>query len=266
MNMSHRMLRLVILLTAVCSVLGDSFAKKYAFTKVMTNCLSEDIYLEWSKQVFHAMKECYGEETVLPKHEAHEDKEEEEGGEEYGNQPLFVILNSEGQAQNIPFRFAFSQRQKREAMYDAPVLKKMVAKMKAKIGNFTCVMKKMQYVDEDFNIKFDYMKQEIKDFVINDELQADLMKGIDKCEDITQCLSSDKSGSPMPKKLKKMLAFLKCDKKTRFSICMKHDFMKHLDKFETSAIQMEDEGEEEVAEKLIHIMWGLEADDEFQLY
>lgn len=70
----------------------------------------------------------------------------------------------------------------------------------------------------------------------------------------------------MPMKLQKMLAFLKCDKKTRFSICMKHDFMKKLDFFDTSAILKEGEGDDEAAEKLIHIMWGLEANDDFQLY
>lgn len=70
----------------------------------------------------------------------------------------------------------------------------------------------------------------------------------------------------MPKKLQKMLAFLKCERKTRLGVCMKHDFMKHLDKFDVSAIQKEGEGEGEVAEKLVHLMWGLDADDELRLY
>ncbi|XP_027211774.2 uncharacterized protein [Penaeus vannamei] len=256
------MLRLVVLLTAVCAVFGDSFAKKYGFSKVMTNCFGEDNYYGWSKMVFKAVKECYGEETVLPMHGAPD--MEEESGDNYGNQPVFVILNAEGQEQKFPLRFAFAQRQKREALYDAPVLKKMVSKVKAKIGNFTCVMKKMNYVDEDFNIDYDYMKQEIQDLDLNDELKADLMEGIDICNDFTQCLPAGKS--PMPQKLQKMLAFLKCNKKKRFTVCMKHDFKKHLDFFDTSAIQKEDEDDSEAAEKLIHIMWGLENNDDFQLY
>lgn len=33
-------------------------------------------------------------------------------------------------------------------MYDAPVVEKMVAKVKAKIGNITCVLKKLNYVSK----------------------------------------------------------------------------------------------------------------------
>ncbi|XP_063591325.1 uncharacterized protein LOC134768429 [Penaeus indicus] len=256
------MLRLVVLLTAVCAVLGGSFETKYGYSKVMTNCFGEDLYYGWYKQVFKAMKECYGKETVLPMHGASDMEDESE--ENYGNQPVFVILNAEEQGQKFPLRFAFAQRQKREALYDAPVLKKMVSKMKAKIGNFTCVMKKMNYVDEDFNIEYDNMKKEIQDLGLEDELADDLMEGIDICKDFTQCLPT--GTSPMPMKLQKMLAFLKCDKEARFSICTKHDFMKKLDYFDTSAILEEGEGDDEAAEKLIHIMWGLEASDDFQLY
>lgn len=44
----------------------------------MTNCFGEDNYYGWSKMVFKAVKECYGEETVLPTHGA-PDMEEEVG-------------------------------------------------------------------------------------------------------------------------------------------------------------------------------------------
>lgn len=40
-------------------------------------------------------------------------------------------------------------------------------------------------VNEDFNIDYDYMKQEIQDLDLNDELKADLMEGIDICNDFT---------------------------------------------------------------------------------
>lgn len=40
-------------------------------------------------------------------------------------------------------------------------------------------------MDEDFNIDYDYMKQEIQDLDLNDELKADLMEGIDICNDFT---------------------------------------------------------------------------------
>ncbi|XP_037786346.1 uncharacterized protein LOC119582181 [Penaeus monodon] len=258
------MLRQLILLTAVCGVLGGDFAKKYGFSKAMTSCLGEDLYYGWRNHVFEAEKACEAEETFLPKHGDHDSEEEKRG--EYVNQPVLVFLSPQERPQG--FNFPFLQRQKREVVYDAPVVEKMVAKVKAKIGNITCVLKKLNYLEEDFDVNYDFLREELRTSVLFEALdggvKADLIAALDYCEEFTQYLPLDKS--PMPKKLQKMLAFLKCERKTRLGVCMKHDFMKHLDKFDVSAIQKKGEGEGEVAEKLVHLMWGLDADDELRLY
>merc|ERR1712142_314390 len=271
-SIAIRMLRAIIVLTAVCAVLGeDSFVKKYGYSKVMANCFGEELYYEWAKGVFMAKKECYHEEMNLPKHDDGSDMEEEEDSavaNRFGNQPVFLVYNPQGQAQGqqFPFKF-FTQRQKRDAhdpMYDAPLLKKMKMKVKAKVSNFTCVLKKMNYIDEDFNLMYDEGVKTTSELPLNDELKADLIKGIGHCKDFTKCLPMDES--PMPKKLKEIMAFVKCDKKVRLGVCMKHDLMKYLGEFDLSGSKLEDEEEGEVAEKLLHLLWGVEAKDDFELY
>jgi len=44
----------------------------------MANCFGEDLYYSWSKEVFKAVKECYGEEMKLPKAHEKESSQEEE--------------------------------------------------------------------------------------------------------------------------------------------------------------------------------------------
>ncbi|XP_042887942.1 uncharacterized protein LOC122263543 [Penaeus japonicus] len=270
------MLRVLVLLTAVCSVLAeDGFAKKYAYSKVMTNCFGEDLYYGWSKEVFKAVKECYGEEMNLPKADEEEAAEEENDMspidfDRFSGQPivLFYPPQAQGQAQRLPFNFpfkAFSQRQKREAMYDAPLLKKMVQKVKAKASNFTCVMRKMNYIDDDFNIDYKKSAEETKELDISEDLKEDLLEAMHKCKKLTMCLPLERS--PMPVKLQRIVAMTKCMKKARLGVCMKHDLMRYLQEFDLSAFPaMEDADEESKAEKLMLILWGVEAKDDFQLY
>merc|ERR1712142_770778 len=265
-SIAIRMLRAIIVLTAVCAVLGeDSFVKKYGYSKVMANCFGEELYYEWAKGVFMAKKECKHEDGS-----AMEEEEEEDSAvaNRFGNQPVFLVYNPQGQAQaqQFPFKF-FAQRQKRDdhvPMYDAPLLKKMKMKVKAKVSNFTCVMKKMNYVDEDFNIKYDEAIEELKEFPISKALKDDMVEGVEHCREFIKCLPMDES--PMPKKLKEIVAFIKCDKKARLGICMKHDLMKYLGEFDLSGSKLEDKEEGEVAEKLLHLLWGVEAKDDFELY
>ncbi|XP_042890127.1 uncharacterized protein LOC122265044 [Penaeus japonicus] len=242
----------------------------------MTNCLGEEQYYGWSKEVFRAAKECYGEEINLPEADEEEAAEEEEdtsplaGWNRFNQQPVYLYYPSQAQGQRFPFNFPYqviSQRQKREALYSAPILKKMAYKVKAKVSNFTCVMKKLNYMDDDFNIDYEKSAEALKQLDINENLKEDLLMGMDKCKELTTCLPLEKFGSPMPVKLQRAIALNKCWKKARLSVCMKQDLMKYLSEFDLSAFPaMEDADEESKAEKLMLILWGVEAKDDFQLY
>ncbi|XP_069991817.1 uncharacterized protein [Penaeus vannamei] len=276
------MLRALVVLSALCGALvsADGFAKKYGYSKVMANCFGEDQYYSWSKEVFRAVKECYGEEVQLPeghgKGSSLEEEEEEEDMDpltslsKLAGQPLYVYYPPQAQAQRFPFNFPYqvlSQRQKREApLYTAPILKKMVQKVKAKVSNFTCVMRKMNYIDDDFNLNYEAVNT-LRELDLSEDLKEDLVKGMEKCKELTMCLPLEKSGSPMPLKLQRIVALNKCWKKARFAVCMKHDFMKYLNEFDLSGLPADEDSDEgSKAEKVIHILMGVEEKDDFQLY
>ncbi|XP_042887937.1 uncharacterized protein LOC122263539 [Penaeus japonicus] len=272
------MFRVTILLAVACSSLAqDSFAKKYAYTKVMTNCFGEEGYYNWTKEVFSAMKQCYGEEVNLPEEEEElsEESSEEESREAFSGSPMFLQVfytpkgQEEGQDPGFPFSIPFkvvSERQKREAMYDGPLLKKMIEKVKAKVSNFTCVLKKMKVVNEEFDLDFDEMVNIRMEIPIDDTLKNDLVRTINHCKKLLKCLPLEDSGSPMPRKIQEIVVFVR-EKEARLKACMKYDLQRHLAKFDLSDFsEVEEASEGDKAEKLLHLLWGFENKDDFQLY
>ncbi|XP_042887938.1 uncharacterized protein LOC122263540 [Penaeus japonicus] len=260
------MLRQLIFLAAVCAVLGDGFAKKFGFSKAMTSCLGDDVYYGWRNHVFQAMMACSVEETVLPQHE--EQDASEESGTDYTEQPLLLSLNHKEKIQEVIV--TSTQPPEHEAVFSAPVLKQMAAKVEAKLGNITCVLKKLNYLEEDFDVNYDFLREELRTSVLfetlDDSVKADLIAALDYCEEYMKSAPPENPDSPMPKKLQDMLGFLKCERRTRLHVCMKYDFIKNLGDYDLSGFRKEGEGNAQMAEKLIHLTWGLEADDELQLY
>ncbi|XP_063614643.1 uncharacterized protein LOC134787760 [Penaeus indicus] len=257
------MLRQLILLIAVSGALGNGFAKKFSFSKAMTSCLGEDIYYSWRNHVLQAVKACSTEEALLPPHEDLDS--EEESGEERIGDPVLPSLNPEDKIQESSF--SSTPPPKREPVFEAAVLKQISAKVEAKLSNITCVLMKLNYLEEDFDVNYHFLKEELEISELFETLdggvKADLIAALDYCEEYAH---PENPASPMPKKLQKILAFLKCERRTRLHVCIKHDFMNNLDDYDLSDLQKEGESKAEVAEKLIHLMWGLEADDELQLY
>ncbi|ROT80775.1 hypothetical protein C7M84_000484 [Penaeus vannamei] len=245
------MLRALVLLTAVCSVLAkDGFAEKYAYSKVMTNCFGEDLYYGWSKEVFKAVKECYGEEVQLP--------EAEGGGVVFGGGGSLESLGP-GQIQRPA---------------DYPLLPSSRTRPRCKASGRLPIQALLSTpeargppIDDDFNIDYKTAIEETKKLDIADDLKEDLLEAMEKCKDLTMCLPLEKSGSPMPLKLQRIVALNKCWKKARLGVCMKHDLMKYLNWFDLSEFPAdEDDDEGSKAEKLLHLLWGVEARDDFQLY
>lgn len=257
------MLRQLILLTAVCGALGNGFAKKFGFSKAMTSCLGEDVYYGWRNHVLQAVMACGAEETLLPPFEELED--ELQSGEDHADQPVTESLGQDEKSQES--NFSSTQTPKREPVFGAAVLKQMAKKVEAKLSNITCILKKLNYLEEDFDVNYDFLREELEISelfaTLDGGVKADLIAALDYCQEYEY---PENPASPMPKKLQKIVAFLKCERRTRLHVCMKRDVLKNLDDYDLSDLQREGESEAEVAEKVLHLMWGLEADDELQLY
>jgi len=263
---SHRMLKAALLLALLGTVLagGDSFTKKYAYSKIMTNCFGEDAYYSYAKElhkhsiackkeIYEKMKE--GKEPDVPVNEAPLASFFETLRGSSVGQPQYIPIPVYYQSSQAVNPFVQFQRQKREAMYSGEILKKMVKKVKAKVGTLMCVLKKMGSVDENKNLNIAFMKSETLKYSagLDAALKEDLIDVIDKCHDFTKCVE-DKD-SPLPIELQRIMAFLKCDKKKRVAICMKADLRKHMDEFDLSGFPMEGDEDDKV-EKLLHVLWA----------
>jgi len=266
------MLRFGLFLALLATVLadGDSFTKKYAYSKIMTNCFGEDAYYAYARELMKHSLAC--------KKEVH-DKifhgEEPEPEVQVNEAPLasfFDTLRSSsvGQPQYIPIPvylqssqavnpFAQFQRQKRDAhdaMYSSELLKKMVKKVKEKVGTLMCVLKKMGSIDSDKNLNIALMKSETEKYSagLDAALKSDLIGIIDKCNEFSKCVED--GDSPLPIELQRIMAFLKCDKKMRVGICMKADLRKHMNEFDLSGLPEYDGDDDDKVEKLLHVLWG----------
>ncbi|CAL4065034.1 unnamed protein product, partial [Meganyctiphanes norvegica] len=262
----HRMLRATLLLALLGTVLagGDSFTKKYAYSKIMSNCWGEDVYLAWTKQIHKFAMECKEEIHEMVKH----GKEPEVQVNEAPLASFFDTFRSSsaGQPQYIPIPvyhqysqaanpFVQFHRQKREAMYSSELLKKMMKKIKVKVGTMKCVLKQMGYIDENKNLNTRIIKSETERgaAALHPALKADLIGRVDKCFEFSKCVE-DKD-SPLPIELQRIMAYLKCDKKKRVAICMKADLRKYMSEFDLSAFGMEYDEDDKI-EKLLHVLWG----------
>jgi len=262
------MLRATLLLALLGTVLagGDSFTKKYAYSKIMTNCFGEDAYFEYAKELHkHSMtckKEIYekmkeGKEPEVQVNEAplasffDSLRSSPAGGPQYIPIPVYYQSSQAGN----PFA-QFQSRQKREAFYSSEILKKMVKKVKAKVGTLMCVLKKMGSIDEDKNLNVALMKTETEKYSagLDAALKDDLIEIVDKCYEFSKCVE-DKD-SPLPIELQRIMAFLKCDKKMRVGICMKADLRKHMDMFDLSGLPEYEGDDDDKVEKLLHVLWG----------
>ncbi|XP_066955569.1 uncharacterized protein [Macrobrachium rosenbergii] len=214
----------------------DAFVEKFAYTRVMATCVGEEIYYGWVAKVIAAKKQCYLE-------------------------PVKTVLKH-----GVQRREALAARlEKREALFEGPYLKKLLNKAISKASNFTCVMQKLNYADADLRLLPEAMKNEVKNLTSSATFNADMVKIVDYCNQFSTCLP-DEGLFPMPIQVKRLLAFMKCGKKLRMTLCMKQHILKNMDHFDVSGLPSKGSDQEEVAEEILHILWGSEEKEGFEIY
>merc|ERR1711915_435444 len=108
-------------------------------------------------------------------------------------------------------------------------IKKMKAKMMAKISNVTCVMKELNYMDENNKPNYAYVE-----------------------EKFANCMPVEKANSVVKRELGTTIAFMKCMHMKKALVCMKHDLRKHAAMMGFEADVNTSEGEDMIDE--IHTM------------
>merc|ERR1711931_44491 len=262
-HLQSKMLRgvlLVCVLGAAVVVEGNRFMKGIGWSNVMQKCFGEETYLEWSSQVHRARMECYGEPMSLPEHDKAYEKEDEEMK---SDKPAIVLYLPNGEELKLDYKLLREKRDNHEPLYSAELLEVMVEKVKAKVSNFTCIMKKMNYVNEDYSLNLYGQRDELDALDLDPSLKKDLLRIVEVCDDISDC-KLEHSTSPMPKEIQKIVKYMECDKKLRFMACAKKDLKNYLYLFDLSGHP--DKTEDEAAEGLMHLFYAFEEKDAFELF
>ncbi|XP_042890126.1 uncharacterized protein LOC122265043 [Penaeus japonicus] len=150
-------------------------------------------------------------------------------------------------------------------LVDGDRIRTSLAKVEAGIGNLTCALHRLSVIDRDLNIIPQNINRLVFERVTDRDLRQDLLDGINFCREMVQCLPEDRVSTALRYKLQRILAFMKCEKKTRLDACLKHDLRRNINRFDLSALP-DDGGRSGHLEKLMTILVGSESLDQLELY
>jgi len=110
----------------------------------------------------------------------------------------------------------------------ADKLKETKEKARAKIGNFTCVMKELNVLNDKNQIDLRLMKQDLENYNIPSEwFKNQEIRSLEIChemsEGVPQTVQDDYDYPGVLPNLAKMKVFMECSEKTRRRTCMRHD-------------------------------------------
>ncbi|KAK7081165.1 hypothetical protein SK128_007560 [Halocaridina rubra] len=285
----------------VCS--QEEFYKKYAFTKVMTECLGSEVYYGYLQQVANARRECGIEamrlrdrvpitrvftpinfnipevpqvNNVIPTSFSSIFPTSRPGIRTFGRgttpsttvTSIFETTESVpvlGIDLDVPFGPRIqSLRQKRAIVYSYEDIHEAQMRVEEMIGNFTCVLKRLGVISNDLALNFDSLINNIFTLPITGTLQRDLVVSLENCRDKTLCFPVEKLRSPVPHQLQRLIEFVKCEKEGRFAACLKHDLRKNLDQFDLKHLPRFAPGSDD-AETLLSLLVGAESAFELEL-
>ncbi|XP_063591480.1 uncharacterized protein LOC134768591 [Penaeus indicus] len=265
------MLAVIILGVIGAAAAQDDFFETYGYTKAIANCLGDDIYYGYLGEVASAERQCNGYQpnfgNILP------------------TSPTFTaIVNTLGVPGAFPtgsfpgqVYYAGLQpptvagKKKRQAgqgpIFDAVALSDAIGKVQTAIGNFTCVLRLLNVIDDNFNINYQQSVNIYNTVVRDPNLRNDLITGISFCRDFSTCLPVEKLGSPIPVQLQRIMAFVKCERRTRLAACFKHDLRRNINQFDLSVLPSGGGGvRPDVIGQLMTILIGSESTDDLRLY
>jgi len=138
-------------------------------------------------------------------------------------------MNRGSSAQFIPypvFQPIMGGRMKRQSMSPSKKLEMMKDRMTSIVGNATCVLKEMGWMNDDKSVNYDTCKDYINNLGVDDGLKEDLLYAHDCCKDLSMCMPVEKSRNPIMKELGQHICYHGCMKMKTTMCCMKQDFKK----------------------------------------
>jgi len=222
------MLRVAVIvsLVALCAAHGG-MKKKYADTKIYESCMGKEYIQGFYKEMKASSKKC----STQPQMFGIKDIDFQDVIDEVRNMAL--PWGSRREESNQYFQLVpRGSRSKRHAGEEkhthttAEKLYHMQEKMACMIGNMTCMLRDLDWMNEDKTPNFALYEKKINDIPGADKegLKAELLWGLDCCKDFSMCVSPQKAKSPFLKELGTFISFSKCFEMKKMMACMKTEF------------------------------------------
>ncbi|XP_064109036.1 uncharacterized protein LOC135217241 [Macrobrachium nipponense] len=291
----------------LCSILSGAwtqkeFYKKYAFTKVMSECLGGNVYYAYLQQVANARRECEVQSLFIHSRMpipnlfsssnfgfSHVPNVISTTGSPFPSTfgtprpatpgvrtvitreppPLSLFGEVEVPVVTLTSDLPFGPRlpafrQKRALVYTPEDIEDAKMRVRAMIGNFTCVLSRLGVVNENLDINYDGLSHNLANLPVPSGLKTDLLSSINTCKDLVTCLPLETRGTLVPHQLERLIAFVRCEKDARFTACLKNDLRRNLDQFGLNLLPRFSGGNED-SETLLNLIVKAESAFEMEL-
>jgi len=220
------MLRLIVLvaLASLCSAGGmegkrGEYMKKYAHHKIMESCFGRDLIKKFYVQMMEASKKC----GIMDPNEVQGDLDFKEIINEIRAAALQMAPSSPNSQYYRLVPVLQGGRYRREVQNTTEILEHLKEKITYKIANVTCMLRELNWINEDKTPNYVLHETYIKE--ISDEyLKDQLLYGFDMCKEYANCMPVKKAKSPFKKELGTFISFSQCMEMQKLQACFKKDF------------------------------------------
>ncbi|RXG54444.1 hypothetical protein Avbf_06109 [Armadillidium vulgare] len=269
---------LTVFSVAHCGGHWDSFMKKYANVKILSDCFGDKFITEWFKNYTEACDFC---QNLSPENYLRGVPLNEASFDSLGLQQQFnpLLTSLPGMEHASPFNLYdfqhsgavpqlseqgaglvdvnnFVKRDAEEPLYDHKKISKIYNKFQEQAGNFTCVFKRLKIFNDGFDVDVSHIMSLYSTLNLDIELLTDVTEGVMDCIKFATCKPLNKM-TLTPPIVQRAMTFLKCEAKQRVASCVKNDVRKMQHKFDLDALGKVEAGNEaDMGDKMMAIMWG----------
>ncbi|CAL4066654.1 unnamed protein product, partial [Meganyctiphanes norvegica] len=134
----------------------------------------------------------------------------------------------------------------------------------SRISNLTCTLRKLGEIDDNLSINIQTDVNRIKSLPdVSDSFRQDLIQNVQQCEALAKCLPLENSHNVVPPSaIKRILAYLECEKKKRLIACMKEDLKHRISDIDISPIKElhPHETDDQTIERAVFVLYAAEPD------
>nr|XP_053626197.1 uncharacterized protein LOC128684085 [Cherax quadricarinatus] len=156
-------------------------------------------------------------------------------------------------------------RQRRAVGVGRSEVQQAVEKADTLVSEVTCILGTLGVVDRQLEVDFEGLAANTQKLPLPQPLKNDLLTNIHQCRDMTLCLPVQQLGSQLSQKLERLTAFVKCEKASRLSACLKHDLRKNLHQGDLSLLSTDGGAASDQLEGLISLLVVAETASELEL-